>query len=1125
MAAGREHVASAARGLLSYFTRHKTLANIVLVIMIGVGINALPRMRSQSFPDTVVQNINVSVAWSGAGADEVDRAIVQVLEPSLLVVEGVTSSVSRSSEGSARIALEFEPDWDMSRAVADVETALSQTSNLPDDAEEPTVTRGVWRDTVTDVVITGPLSVEQLGRLADELVTRLYAVGVTRTTVQGYAAPQTVVELSTAQMIQHNVTMSEISTLIGAESSTAPAGELASGAARVRTGVEKRDATEIAGLVLRTNADGSKLTIGDVATVYVEGADRSRAFYVGTNPAISVNVSRSASGDAVEIQHQVEEVVATMELSLPEGVEIDLIRTQSEQITARIDLLIDNGVQGLGFVVLFLFLFLNARTAFWVAAGIPVSMLAAVAAMHFAGMTLNQISIFALIITLGIVVDDAIVVGEHADFRARHLGEPPVVAAENAARRMAAPVFASSITTIIAFAGLMVIGGRMGSMIIDIPFTVIAVLAASLIECFLILPNHMAHALTHASKESWYDLPSRLVNRGFDWLRTNLVRPLMALVIQARYPVLAVMILLLAYQGTLVISGKVQWRFFSGPEQTQVSVNFSMLPGATREDTREMLAMLEAGVYATGAQFEAEYGTSPVVYVLGEIGGNSGRALAGADTKDADQLGGVSIELTDPDLRPYSSAEFIAAMQTLTQRHPMVEELSFRGFRGGPGGDSISVQFTGADVDALKGAAEAMKTAMSVYPEVSALEDNLSYDKEELVLQLTPQGEALGFSIETLARDLRLRMNGIEAAVYPDGSRSASIWVQVPKSELADDFVDSMKLRTPSGEWVMLSDIVQVSSFSGFSTVRREDGLRLVAVTGEMSEDNPDRATEINAEMIGVILPRIAEDYGVTWQQSGLAQQQEEFFGDAAMGLVFCLVGIYIALAWIFSSWTRPIVVMAIIPFGLIGAIWGHYIWAMPMSMFSVVGLIGMSGIIINDSIVLVSTVDEYAERRGLVPAIIDAVSDRLRPVFLTTATTVIGLAPVLYTNSSAALFLKPTVITLCYGLGFGMVIVLMVVPPLLAVQQDFARYIHALKRGLSTPRLRVVLALVALSMAGAFAATLGRALVANSGVALALGEFLLASLVVVVLATLLAPVALRRARRGRKLTVSQSSP
>ena len=1117
MALTRHPVASTARGLLSYFTRHQTIANILLVIILAAGLNAVPRMRSQTFPDTVVENVSISVSWTGAGAEAVDRAIVQVLEPSLLVVEGVASSTARSSEGSARITLEFEPGWDMARAVADVETALAQAGSLPDDAEDPRVSRGIWRDTVTDVVLTGPLSVEQLGRLADELVTRLYAEGVTRTSVQGLAAPRTIVEVPTLNMIRHDVTMAEIAALIGAESNAAPAGEVASGAARVRTGSEKRDADQIAGLVLRSNADGSALTIGDVADIRVEGADRTRAFYVGSNPAMSVNVSRSDKGDAVAIQHQVEAVVATMALSLPDGVKIDLVRTRSEEITARIRLLLSNGALGLGLVLTLLFLFLNARTAIWVAAGIPVAMLAAISAMYLAGMTLNQISIFALIITLGIVVDDAIVVGEHADFRARHLNEPPVEAAENAARRMAAPVLASSITTIIAFAGLMIIGGRMGSFVADIPFTVIAVLAASLVECFLILPNHMAHALTHASRESWYDWPSRQVNRGFDRLKLRLLRPLTALVIRLRYPVLAGMLLLLAWQLSFLITGRVQWRFFNGPEQGQVSINFSMLPGATRSDTKEMLVALQQSVVETGAQFKAEYGVDPVKYVLGEIGGNSGRALAGADTKEPDQLGGVSVELIDPDLRPFTAPEFIAAMQSSTPRHPMLEELSLRSFRGGPVSDGISVQFSGAEVETLKAAAEDFKTALAAYPEVSAVEDNLAFDKDELILDLTPQGRALGFTIDGLGRELRQRMSGIEAATFPDGPRSASIRIELPPDELAADFTERMRLRTPKGEWVQLSDIVHVSTRSGFSTVRREDGLRLVAVTAELSEDDPARATEITEEIRDVILPRVAEDHGVSWLQSGAAQQESAFLADAVLALAFCLVGIYIVLAWIFSSWTRPVVVMSVIPFGLIGAIWGHYVWGMPMSMFSVVGLIGMSGIIINDSIVLVSTVDEYARSRGLAPAIIDAVADRLRPVFLTTATTVLGLTPVLYDRSNAALFLKPTVITLVFGLGFGLVIVLVVVPALLAMQQDFGRQMRALRRGLQAPGLRVVLGVAALGIAVAFAASFGQVLLARLALPMALGLFSAAALALVLLVALLAPFALRRQMQTRR--------
>jgi multidrug efflux pump subunit AcrB len=1073
----RDAIRANTGGVLSYFTRHRTAANLLLVILICVGVAVLPRMRTQFFPDVIVDNVRVNVTWQGAGADDVDRAIVQLLEPALLAVEGIESSESRSTEGSARITLEFEPGWDMARAADEVQVAVDAISDLPEDADEPTVRRGAWRDRVTDVVITGPVGVDQLGRFADEFVTRLFAAGVTRTTIRGVASPETLVEVPSTALIKHDITMAEIATAIRGEASTDPAGEVSGVSARVRMGVAKRDPAALAGVVLRSNPDGSNLTVGDVATIVVEGTDRDIAYFKDENPAISVRVDRSALGDAIDVQDRVAEVAEDLELTLPEGTTIDLIRTRSEAITGRIDILLDNGLVGLGLVVLLLFLFLNARTAFWVAAGIPVAMLGAIALMYLAGLTINMISLFALIITLGIVVDDAIVVGEHADFRHRTLGEDPVTAAENAAKRMSAPVFSATITTIIAFFGLVAIGGRFGDLIADIPFTVIVVLAASLVECFLILPHHMSHALASSSREYWYDWPSRTVTKGFNWARDRLFRPFMRLVIWARYPVVAIALAVLATQAALFIRGDVTWRFFNAPERGSVSGNFSMLPGATREDTLEMMAEMQRATNELAGQYEQRYGRNPLDYVLANIGSTTGRGLAGADTKDPDQLGAIAIELIDADQRPYSSFQFVGELQDMVRRHPMVEQISFRGWRSGPGGDSLDVQLFGAEAQTLKDAAEAFKEALLQFPEVSAVEDSLAYDKEELILDLTAQGQALGFTIDALGRVLRDRLNGIEAATYPDGPRSATIRVELPAGELTADFVERTFLRAPSGAYVPLADIVTVESQTGFSTVRRENGIRVVSVTGDVSEDDPARATEISELIATEILPKLEQDFGIATQQAGLAEQENQFLTEAATGLILCLLGIYLALAWVFASFSRPAVIMAIIPFGLIGTIYGHHAWDVPLSMFTVVGLIGMTGIIINDSIVLVSTIDDYAKERGLIPAIIDGASDRLRPVMLTTLTTVLGLAPLLFETSRHAQFLKPTVITLCYGLGFGMFLVLLVVPSLMAMQADFARQTRALRRAVAAPRLRAVTLANLAAISALFGATLGVAI------------------------------------------------
>ena len=1151
----------AAGGVLRYFTRHRTAANLLLVVLVVLGAAAFPQLRAQFFPDVVVDDVTVSVRWDGAGAEDVDTAIVAVLEPSLLAVEGVESSEATSREGRASIELEFEPGWDMARAADDVQQAVDSATELPQDAEDPVVRRGAWRDRVTDVVITGPVAPQQLGRIADEMTARLFAVGVTRTAIRGISAPQTVVEVPSAALIRHDVSLSQIANAIGSEAATSPAGDVDAANARIRTGGADRSPQALAAIVLRSNPDGSSLTVGDVASIRVEGVTRERAYFVGSDPAVSLRVDRSERGDAIAIQQQVEAVAEAMRASLPQGVSIDLIRTRAEYISGRLDILLDNGLLGLGLVVLLLFLFLNARTAFWVAAGIPTAMLAAIAFMYAAGLTINMISLFALIITLGIVVDDAIVVGEHADFRARRLGEDAATAAENAARRMAAPVFSATLTTVLAFAGLVAVGGRFGSLIADIPYTVIAVLIASLIECFLILPNHMAHALktrgtqafsrarvvvagvsvllvsmllavvattigawvawktglsgtdtvaallttrtlavaaaagaalpllsylaggpsgraamVAAMSDHGIDTVSGLVNRGFSWLRDRGFRPLMRIVVWARYPVLAGMVAVLCSQAALFVTRDVQWRFFNSPEQSSVTGNFAMLDGASRADTVAMMREMQRATQAVAGRYEAEHGTSPLVYVLAEIGGNTGRGLAAADDKPAELLGSIAIELIEADARPYSSFAFVADLQDEVQRHPMAEEVSFRGWRGGPGGDAIDIQLFGADSATLKDAAQALIADLSGFPEVSALQDSLAYDREELLLELTPQGEALGFEIGELGRILRDRLNGIEAATYPDGVRTAAIRVALPEGELTADFLELTMLRSDSGQYVPLADIVGVDSRTGFATIQRENGIRVVTVSGDLSEDDPARATEVMDRLEQAILPAIAADHGVQYRLSGLSEQEDAFLSDAMTGFALCLLGIYLVLAWIFASWTRPMVVMAIIPFGLVGTIFGHWVWDVPLSLFTVVGLIGMTGIIINDSIVLVTTIDEYAEDRGILQAIADGAADRLRPVLLTTLTTVLGLMPLLYEGSQQAQFLKPTVITLVYGLGFGMAIVLFLVPALMAVQMDVGRRLRALRRAMGgrVAGAGALVGLAAVGIAGTFAATVG---------------------------------------------------
>jgi multidrug efflux pump subunit AcrB len=1062
--------------IFDYFVRHRTAANLVMVLMLALGIAATQRIRSQYFPDVIVDSIDVDVVWDGAGPEDIDSGVVAVLEPALLAVDGVAESSSRSTEGRAEIELEFEPGHDMVKALDDVAAAVEGAGSLPDGIDPIEISRSVWRDRVTDLVIWGPVGREQLGRLADEMVAMLFQRGITRVSVLGIAAPGVTVEVSEAALVRHDVTLREIADAIGGAAAPSPAGELADGTARVRTGSERREVADIAGIVVRTDDDGRPLTVGDVARVSLDPAEAGRSYFVGEAPAVTMRVDRPSGGDAIGMQAAVEDAAAELRRTLPAGTEVALIRSQAEQISDRLDLMIEDGLQGLALVVAFLFLFLSARTALWVSAGIPVAVAGAIGVMYVSGLTLNMMSLFALIICIGILVDDSIVVSEHADYRHRHLGEDPYTAASNAARRMAMPVLAATVTMVIGFLGLVAIGGRFGSLIAAIPFTVAAVLLVSLVECFLILPNHLAHAMQGADRQSWFDAPSRWVNRGFDWFRARAFRPFVALVVRLRYPVLAGAILALSLAVGLFLRGDVTWRFFDAPEQPSISGNIAMLPGATRADTLEMIRELQRAVDAVAARYAAEHGANPVEFALAEVGGNTGRAIDGSDTKDPDQLGGIAIELIDPDLRPYSSFTFLEELQQEVRNHPKLETLSFRGWRAGPGGDALDVRFYGGAATELKAAAEALKAEVARFPEVSAVEDSLAYDKDEHVLELTPLGHALGLTIDGIGAELRQRLNGITAAEFPDGSRTLEVRVEAREDEVTSAFLQDMRVRT-SGGWLPLSDLVTVAVQPGFSSVERENGLRVVRVTGDISGDDAARAAAILAELESRIVPEVASRFGAGYDIAGLSEDEDRFLSDAMTGLILCLLGNYLCLSWMFASWFRPLIIMSAIPFGLVGAILGHWHWGVAMSMFSVVGLIGMTGIIINDSIVLIDAIDEEAGRRGFIPAVIHGTAGRLRAVMLTSVTTVLGTAPLLFQTSSQALFLKPTVITLAYGLGFGTVLVLLVVPALAAVQHDLERLFRSARRAPAARRAGRLRGLALAAMAGSaavLAATVG---------------------------------------------------
>jgi len=1044
MSGTAERPGDAGKGFLAYFVTHKTAANLLLLMMLLAGAYSATKLRAQFFPDIVRDTVTVGVAWQGSGAQDLDEGVVTVLEPALLAVPGVEEVISRSREGSASITLTFEDGYDMGQAGDDVQAAVDSASSLPDDIEDPTVTRGVYRDRVVDIAISGDVGVDRLASYADELIARLFQAGVSQTSIKGIPETVVTVQPATEALLRHNLTLTEVAEAVTRQVTGVPTGDVDARAQRVRAGEDRRSIPEIGATPIRTLPDGTQITLRDVATIRDAGFRDAVQIFRNGQPSILVTAERSASGDALEIQALVDGVIEDMRPTVPEGVEIVTGRSRAEPIADRLNMLIRNGLSGLVLVLILLFLFLSARTAFWVAAGIPISIAATLGIMYASGQTLNMISMFALIISLGIIVDDAIVVGEHAD-ALRRKGLSASAAAATAARRMASPVVSASITTVIAFAGLVAVGGRFGSLIAAIPFVVAAVIVASLVESFLILPSHMRHALSAKNENPWYDWPSRQFNRGFLWVRDRLFRPFIALVVRLRYATIAAAVSLLLFSVSMLVDKTVRWEFFSRPEQGTISANVIMQSGATREDTKAMLDEMNRALLVVNDRYEAEHGRAPLDFANATLGETVGWRFSAGDNKPKDLIGGFQAALIDADLRPYSSYEFQAAWDAEVNVAPDVELFSLRSARAGPGGDAIDVKFTGADAPTLKAASEALKAGLTDIDGVSGLDDSLVYDKVELVLTLTPRGEALGFTTQGLGRELRARLTGITAAEFARDARQVTVRVEPPDGEVGADYLENARLRAPNGKIVTLGEIVEVRSRQGFASIIRQDGLRVASVTGEI-DDAPGVQAVVYDVLEGALLPAIAAEYGVQYRTAGAAEDERDFLNDAFIGFMMCLAGIYLTLAWVFASWTRPLTVMLVIPFGLIGAVWGHYWMGLSLSMFSIVGLIGMSGIIINDSIVLVTTIDEHAETRGRIPSIIDGATERLRAVVLTTLTTVGGLTPLLFEQSRQALFLKPTVVTLAFGLGFGVVLVLLVTPSVMAVEHDIRMALNSLR-------------------------------------------------------------------------------
>ena len=1008
--------------LIEAFARHPVACNLLMAIMLLVGAAALTRLNVQFYPDFDTSRITVWMAWSGATAEDVEAAITAPLERELLNLGGLKEVTSSSRLGSAQISLKYEEGADMVQALEDVKERIASIRNLPATAEEPVISRVVNYEPVARLLVTGA-DRRSLRPVVRRIERELLDRGIARITIQGLPPEEIAIQVPSVALRELDTSLAEIARRVAALSLDLPAGNVGRGgvAKQLRALEQQRRELGFEDLALLSDDRGRLVTLGDVATI----ERRPRGSGVRTvidgrgRPAVSLLLSRAKGSSSLESARILHDWLDEQSGRWPPGVEVSSFDESWEQIRKRTLLMVENGATGLVLVVAVLFLFLNARVAFWVTVGIPVSFMAALGVLWALGGSINMVSLFALMMTLGIIVDDAIVVGE--DALAQHQrGAGPLDSAEAGARRMLAPVLSSSLTTIAAFLPLMLVSGIIGAILFDIPVVVICVILASLVESFLVLPGHLHHAFRRISgKEP--GAVRRKLDRGFERFRERVFRPLVTAAVGQPWTVLSCAVAALLLTVGLIRSERLAFHLFPSPETAIVNAEARFISGTSQARMEGFVAHLADALRET----EAHFGETLVRATVADVG---------------DQSADLMVELVEPDERDTRNPALLAAWRERIERPAGMESLSLVEQRDGPSGRDIVVNLSGDDADALKAAALELASTLETVPGVGGIGDDMPFGREQLVYRLTPRAIALGLTVAGVGEQLRAAYDGHLAQIFQHEGEELEVRVVLPDEERHDlASLGNLSVALPGGGGIPLLSAVEIEPRRGFDVLQHHNGRLAVRISADV-DPSVNSSNAVMADLHAGPLPAIVERHGVQWGLGGGQARQSETVDDMILGAVLGLALIYLVLAFIFASYGWPLVVMSVIPFGLIGAIFGHWLLGIDLTILSMFGLFGLAGIVVNDSIILVVSYKSLKESgTPWREAIVEAACLRLRAVLLTSLTTIGGLTPLMFETSLQAQFLIPMAVSIAFGLGVATFLVLLLVPALLCLHEAVA--------------------------------------------------------------------------------------
>jgi len=1026
------------KGIIGWMARNHVAANLLMMVFVVGGLVMSRSIKQEIFPEISLDTIQVAVAYPGAAPEEVEEGILLKIEENLTEVDGIKEIKSKASEGFGSVLAVVREGADADLVLQDIKNAVDRITTFPEDAEEPIISKLLNRHEVISVVVYGNLSMKSLRewaeRIRDDL---LEEPNITQVDLSGVRPYEISIEVPEENLRKYNLTLDQVANAVRNASQDIPGGIIKTKAAEilVRTKEKRYFGPEYEDIIVVARDDGTRIRLGDIATVKDSFEDTDLFAEFDSMPAAMIKVFRVGNQKPIEISDTVKRYVREKSRLLPESVHLATWNDTSEMLKSRMDLLKKNALLGLGLVILVLGLFLEIRLALWVMVGIPVSFLGALFLMPVMGLSINMIALFAFIMALGIVVDDAIVVGENI-YEHRQKGKPFLRAAIDGATEVGGPVIFSILTTVVAFIPLIFVKGLVGKFIVVIPLVMISILIISLIESLFVLPAHLSLGSPREDPRGILKLIDG-VRLGFGKRLNSFVsgpyRRLLTLCLEYRYVSIAAALSMLLLTAGLVKGGLIKFTFMPEVDGDVILVSLEMPVGTPVHVTDT----IQKHIVEKGLEVISEYdrdredGSSVLRHVYSVVGGTLAKGgPVGSEGAAVSSRCDIAMFLRPSEERGVPAMEISNKWRAKVGELPGIESITFQSNLVHLGAN-IDIQLAHEDFEVLSRAAEQVKKSLSSYPGVHDITDNYTLGKKELKVRLKPEAKSLGITETDLGRQIRAAFYGSEALRLQRGRNEVKVMVRYPDKDRRSLWnLESMRIRTPKGGEIPIDRAAYIYPGRRFSTINRFNRKRVINVTASVDSKSAN-AEDILKDLRHGILAQLVNDYpGLTYNLEGEEKERQESMGSMQSGFLLALFGIYALLAIPFRSYSQPLLIMAAIPFGMVGAILGHVLMGYNLSILSVFGIVALSGVVVNDSLLLIDKInknrsDGYDDRQ----AVIEACMRRFRPILLTSLTTFLGLTPMILETSVQAQFLIPMAISLGFGILFATGITLFLIP------------------------------------------------------------------------------------------------